>query len=348
MDESTHTQREDKLRILIVEDDRVSAVLLRRMLEQLGHTVTIAENGMEAWQVLRSESFALVITDWMMPSMDGVDLSRRIRASGDSRTYLILLSSRDRSEDRPFAVDAGADDFLTRPFDCEELFARIRVAERLLTMKAQLESRTAEVEHLNTELVRMARIDEKNLDEIRATCRDLEVAHAQLKARSITDSLTGLKNHREFQERLDDEISRASRYHLPLSLIMLDVDHFKRFNDRYGHPAGDEVLRTLAQLLKQHARETDILARYGGEEFAVILASTDRVHAIAAAERFRTAIADEAWPRRAITVSMGISTLRIVPQSRADLTTEADLALYTSKSRGRNCVAHYSEVREAV
>ncbi len=335
------------MKTLIVEDDRVSAILLRRRLEQFGHEVVLVENGMDAWQKLRSERFELVMTDWLMPDMGGLELTRRIRGEGDSATYIVLLSARERGEDRGEALAAGADDFLTRPFDREELFARLSVAGRLLATQREFDRLSEELARTSAELARILELDEKNIDEIRATCRDLELAHVQLQARSITDSLTGLKNHREFEERLEDEILRASRYHLPLSLIMLDVDHFKRFNDEFGHPAGDQVLQTLARLLERHARETDILARYGGEEFAVILANTDREQASAAAERFRLAVAHEAWPNKAITVSMGISTLRILPQSRADLTTEADMALYSCKRRGRNCIAHYADVREA-
>ena len=335
------------MKTLIVEDDRVSACFLRRLLEQQGHDITLVENGKEAWQRLRTEAFSLVITDWLMPEMDGLELARRIRTKCDTGyTYIILLSTKDRRQDRLSGLRAGADDFLTKPLDREELFARLSVAERLLNMETALSAKTAELKHMNGELERINSLNEAYLEEIRANCRDLEAANAQLKAKSITDGLTGLKNHREFQERLEDEISRATRYHLPLSLIMLDVDHFKRYNDTYGHPAGDEVLKKLARILQHHARDTDILARYGGEEFALILSNTDRDHALAAAERFRAAVEQEEWPNRSVTASIGVSTLQILPQSRADLTTEADMALYVSKNLGRNRVTHYADTRE--
>lgn len=335
------------MKTLIVDDDRVSAVTLRRLLEQLGHTVTLVENAKEAWKKLQTEAFPLVISAWLMPEMTGPDLMRRIRARpGAHNVYFILLSNRDRREDRQAAFSAGVDDFLTVPFDREELFSRVSIAERDLDLREKLVRTSADLARMTEELQHSNELAENYMEQIRGTCRDLEQANARLKAQSITDGLTGLKNHREFQDRLEDEMNRATRYHLPLSLIMLDVDHFKRFNDTYGHPAGDEVLKRLAKVLQIHARETDILARYGGEEFAIILANTDREHAMAAAERFRTAIADEPWPCRAITVSMGVSTLRLVPQSRADLATEADMALYACKSRGRNCIGHYADARE--
>ena len=334
------------MKTLIVENDRVSAILLRRLLEQQGHEVTLVETGTDAWQRLRAGSYGLVLAASAMPGMDGLDLTRRIRAGGDAATYIVLVSSRDRSDDRISGLEAGADDFLSKPFDREEVFGRIFVAERLMAMKTALTATSTKLAHTQAELVRLADVSENYVDELRTTCRNLEAAHVQLKATSITDGLTGLKNHREFQERLDDEINRASRYNLPLSLIMLDVDHFKRFNDTYGHPAGDEVLKTLAKILSDHARDSDVLARYGGEEFALILANTDREHAMAAAERFRAAIEREPWPHQPVTASMGVSTLRLIAQTRADLTTEADMALYACKSQGRNCVMHFGDVRE--
>lgn len=332
---------------LIVGDDRASVILLRSLLEQRGHTVRIVENAKEAWQTLRTETFSIVITSWLMADMGGLELARRIRSrSGVDNTHIILLFDEDRPADRSTATAAGADDFLTKPLDRDMVTARLNIAERLLTLKADLERKANEAERLHRELERINELNETHTEKVRAMCRDLEMANAHLKAKSITDSLTGLKNHREFQERLDDEIHRAVRYNHPLSLVMLDVDHFKRYNDAYGHPAGDEVLVRLAHILERHARETDVLARYGGEEFALILANTDRESAMAAAARFQSAIAEEVWPFHPITVSMGVSTLRLVPQTRADLITEADIALYECKGRGRNGAVHYADSRE--
>jgi len=336
------------MKILIVEDDRVSAIPLRRMLEQFGHAVTIAENGIEAWQRLKTERFTLVITAWFLPELSGVEIARRIRRKGDTETYILLLSSRDPAENRNQAVAAGADDFLARPLDREELLSRLNIAERVLKLQRERDSLAAALSHSKMEMERITQIDEKNLAEIRVTCQDLERAQVQLQARSITDSLTGLKNHREFHERLEDEVNRASRHNLPLSLLLMDVDHFKSYNDTYGHPAGDEALRRVAKILERHARETDILARYGGEEFAVILVNTDREDAIIAAERFRQAIACEDWPNHGVKVSVGVSTLRILPQSRSDLVLEADTALYACKRHGRNRVAHFNDHQDAV
>lgn len=166
----------------------------------------------------------------------------------------------------------------------------------------------------------------------------LEVANAELEALATTDGLTGLKNHRAFQERLAEEISRAERYGTPLAAVLLDVDHFKQYNDTFGHPAGDAVLRAVAHVLQTSARETDVVARYGGEEFCLLLPQTDGAGAMMIAERIRQTIEDTAWPLRAVTASFGVATLRLAPGSGADLVARSDRALYDSKASGRNQV----------
>ncbi len=169
---------------------------------------------------------------------------------------------------------------------------------------------------------------------------ELEKANADLVALATTDGLTGLLNHRAFQERLAEEVSWFDRYGTPLSLIMLDVDCFKQYNDAYGHPAGDEVLRGVACLMQQVSRQTDIAVRYGGEEFALILPHTNRREAILVAERIRRAIEEAPWPLRGITISIGIATLNTMLENRSDLIARADAALYRSKAAGRNCITH--------
>lgn len=168
----------------------------------------------------------------------------------------------------------------------------------------------------------------------------LENANRELEALATTDGLTGLKNHRTFQEKLAEEYARAVRYHLPLSLLLLDVDCFKSFNDCYGHPAGDLVLVSVAAAVGHTARDTDVAARYGGEEFVVILPQTDETGALAIAERLRTAVAGGDWEQRPITVSLGISTLSLDTPTPASMIACADKALYASKAAGRNRTTH--------
>jgi diguanylate cyclase (GGDEF)-like protein/PAS domain S-box-containing protein len=166
--------------------------------------------------------------------------------------------------------------------------------------------------------------------------KELEAANAALEAMATTDGLTGLLNHRAFQERLAEEISRTERYNKPLSLMMLDVDYFKRYNDTHGHPAGDEVLRRIAETLRDSVRETDWVARYGGEEFVVILPQTDQIGAQIIAERIRATIAVVPWPRSLITVSIGVAAFGISVPDQATLIARADSALYQSKNNGRD------------
>ncbi len=168
----------------------------------------------------------------------------------------------------------------------------------------------------------------------------LEESNRELESLATTDGLTGLKNHRTFQAKLAEEFARSVRYQQPLSLLLLDVDHFKRYNDSFGHPAGDAVLRQVADALRGSARDTDVPARYGGEEFVVILPLTDEAGALAFAERVRLAIAGADWAQRPVTVSLGVSTLTLDTPSAASLIALADGALYLSKEAGRNCATH--------
>jgi two-component system cell cycle response regulator len=173
----------------------------------------------------------------------------------------------------------------------------------------------------------------------------LEEANQLLSHRADTDGLTGLLNHRRLQGDLEDAFQRSVRYSNPLSVILLDVDHFKKYNDTYGHQAGDDVLKTLAQLLKSHARDHETVARYGGEEFAIILEHCTKAESLAAAERFRSAIEGYDWPLRTVTASIGVSTMGPEHGSPRDLLMCADTALYASKESGRNQSMHSSDVR---
>ncbi len=301
--------RRRDLRILIAEDQPPAALYLLRTLERIGHQAAVARDGEEAWRIIQEHEVPLLISDWMMPNLDGPGLCRRIRASSSERyTFIILLTSRDRREDRLTGLRAGADDFLIKPPDPDELAVRLEIAERILAVHNQLAQQ-------NAQLVELATVDE----------------------------LTGTKNRRRFREDLELLFGQADRLHSPLSLIMIDLDHFKQYNDSFGHPAGDEVLHWSGSILRTAVRAHDIVARYGGEEFVVLLPATDAVAAIEVAERLRSAVACRPWPHCRITASLGVSTASAATPDAAALVDQADQALYYSKLSGRNQVNHFKD-----
>ncbi len=205
---------------------------------------------------------------------------------------------------------AGADDFLVKPVEAEELAVRLEIARRILSVQERLERQNARLTELAT-----------------------------------TDDLTGLVNRREFRRALGVNFALAERQGLPLSLILFDIDHFKDFNDTFGHPAGDEALRTLAQVVRATCREHEPVARFGGEEFAVMLFGASREEARGAAERIRAELARGRWTHRPLTVSFGIATSGPDVATVADLVERADAALYLSKRHGRDRVTHDDDQR---
>jgi diguanylate cyclase (GGDEF)-like protein len=302
------------MRILIAEDQPTAALLLRHNLEKMGHEAVVAPDGEVAWQIVRKGGTPLLISDWTMPHLDGLELCRRIRATKcDLYTYIILLTSRDRKEDKLEGLRAGADDFLIKPPDQEELAIRLQISERILAVHEQLASQNERLSELAT-----------------------------------TDELTGLKNRRRFREDLEMFALLAARQRTPLSLVMLDVDHFKQYNDTFGHPAGDEILRAVAAVLREGVRQHDVVARFGGEEFAVLLPGTDAVPAARLADRLRSAIERGAGVPRAVTASFGVATSAPETLGAAKLVDQADDALYRAKRSGRNCVCHFCDAIEGM
>ena len=300
------------MRVLIADDDDVSRLALKALLVRDGYDVTAVSDGTQAWDVLQSENPPrLAILDWLMDEMDGVEVCRRVRAHPGLRDmHLILLTSRADQDHIVAGLGAGANDYVTKPFERDELLARVRVGAQMVSLHAELAARM----------------------------RDLD-------ALATLDGLTGIANRRAFQARLEAEILRTKRYHSPLSLIMLDVDHFKSLNDAHGHQAGDEVLQKIGRLLASTARNTDCVARYGGEEFAVILVNTSQAPAELAAERLRARIEAEPWPYRAVMASIGIASCCSADASAAQMIHQADQALYFAKKNGRNRVIHFLSMK---
>ena len=242
------------MRVLVADDDRTSVLRLRRTLQQLGYEVITASNGTEALHKLQqTRAPQLAIIDWMMPGLDGPDVIRQLRKQGDEPyTYAVLLTSR---RDRQFMVeglDAGADDFLSKPIHADELRARLRAGERVIALQ-----------------------------------RELIAARECLRRQALHDPLTGLMNRRAILEELYLQNSRAARDGQEVAVVLLDLDHFKNVNDTYGHPAGDEVLRVTASRLLGGVREYDAVGRFGGEEFLLVLSGTLPPDAVAMVQRLR-------------------------------------------------------------
>ncbi|WP_435010929.1 GGDEF domain-containing protein [Tundrisphaera lichenicola] len=301
------------MKILVVEDHPCDALILRRILERQGHQVTVVTDGLEAWEKLQVDRYSLVISDWVMPGLDGLELCRRLREQENwPYIYLILLTSRQSRDERYQGLAAGADDFLTKPPNAKELAIRLRIASRIITVQEELERR-------NDQLAELANSDE----------------------------LTGLQNRRKFHELIRAHALMAEQQDLPLSLVMLDVDNFKSYNDDYGHPAGDFALRGVALVLREGVRKHDEIGRVGGEEFAILLPDTDAELARELANRLRKAMIGHEWPLRPLTASFGVATVRKRHATSSELFDKADRALYHSKRQGRNQVTHFLDLPES-
>ena len=298
--------------ILIADDDLLQRTVLEKTLKDLGHDVTAASDGRQAIEIFKSGYYPIIITDWIMPNMSGLELCRTIRENyQDQFTYIILLSTLDSKDDVRKGMEAGIDEYLIKPVKATELSLRLSTADRVLQLEQTLR-------------------------------RSLEQA-LQL---ATTDSLTHLYNRGFLDERLPMEVKRAFRYDRPLSIIFSDIDHFKSINDTYGHRTGDEVLQNFARRIKGHVREeVDWLARYGGEEFVVILPETDIDGAMIVANRLKHAVASTpiTVDAGAIRITASFGAASFSPNGKPDpgqmaiaLLGKADSCLYAAKRGGRN------------
>ncbi|MEX2583423.1 MAG: diguanylate cyclase [Gemmatimonadota bacterium] len=316
--------KEESQRILVVDDHPDNVEIIDARLSSRGYVIESASNGQEALDKVKENPPHLILLDVMMPLMDGFEVSRRIKQDGSLPFIpIILVTARGETEDKVEGLDAGADDYLTKPINFPELEARVRSMLRIKRLQDEL--------------------DRKN--------RQLEEANRQLRQLSITDGLTGLFNHRHVHELLHEEHERCKRSGEEVGVVMLDLDRFKQLNDTHGHPTGDVVLSETAQILRENAREVDMIGRYGGEEFIAILPGADEPDAVGFAERVRSSIEahvfrDEGKELR-MTVSAGVASGRAADISQPDdLIKRADRALYTAKESGRNRVYRSSEIAD--
>lgn len=457
-------------RVLIVEDDPVSAEILRKHFVMKGFVVDIETDGLRALRAFHRVSYRVVVSDWLLPGIDGIALCSEIRQLAGPDVYFILCSGKAQAHDRKRAYDAGVDDFLTKPIHIDELLPRMNAAKRILYTEDRVKRQDVWLAESAEELIQMdsnltlaaqrfqrlfeglpvacftldvdghvldwnlaaeqvfgissedavgqsaesllstsvidewpaekvgqlmasrspgtfdwsfvtsedrrylassfiaiadgdgslsgicASVDvterrtaEQRLNEyaknLAVQTMELEAANRKLSYLAITDGLTGLWNHRRFHEVLSECVEQFNRDHETFSLIFLDIDYFKKVNDRLGHQEGDAVLRQFAHVLQENSRKDELPARYGGEEFAIILQHCKEAGSIKAAERFCTLIREYPWKHWTMTASFGVTTCAPGATVKT-LITEADRALYAAKKAGRNRVMHWNAIEQ--
>jgi diguanylate cyclase (GGDEF)-like protein len=310
-------KRLSKLKVLIVEDSKVALKAISGYIENMGVQPLLAENGHDALELYSRERPDIVLLDIILPDTDGYEVAKEIRRlqGKDEWTAIIFLSVMSKDEDLARGIEVGGDDYIMKPVGSVVVQAKVRAMYRLVQMQRALVKMAAQLNDANQELQRL----------------------------SMTDGLTGIANRRMFDVSLAREWRRCMRLNKPLSVVMLDVDYFKKYNDRYGHQEGDDCLVAVAQEVARSApRPGDLVARYGGEEFVMILADTDEDGANWVAERIRQHVAGLNLPHKDssdghVTVSCGISS--VIPSQELSvemLVKSADNALYLSKNQGRN------------
>jgi two-component system, cell cycle response regulator len=299
-----------ELKILVVDDSPVYRKLVEQSLSQEHCTVLFAKNGRQALDLFAEYHPALVITDWNMPDISGLELCRCIRRDFQSfYAYVILLTGNTNKEEVIEGLASGADDYLTKPFHPGELHARVKVGRRIADLHHQLQAKNRQLEEM-----------------------------------ALTDPLTGLPNRRAIDVWATHELSAAARHDFPIWVAMADLDHFKSINDTHGHDAGDIVLKRFAEVLKSNTRQSDICGRLGGEEFLVVITHVEKRENVAIAidrirKEFGTQRFTVAGHTFGATVSFGIAGFRgVAPPNFSDLVVRADAALYLGKRKGRNRV----------
>jgi diguanylate cyclase (GGDEF)-like protein len=310
------------LTVVVVDDDPVELRLLTRHLKKAGHAVHGAADGAEALRLVLEVNPQLVITDWVMPGMDGTALVKALRQTKMGRQlYVIMLTCSEEDETQVEAFEAGADDYVVKPFRPRLLGARLRACARVVRLQEEVR---------------------RDKEELRRRMAELGVANRKLQLAALTDALTGLYNRRYALERLDQEWAASGRNGLPLACLVVDIDYFKRVNDTHGHEVGDRVLRETADVLRNTLRQNDVVCRLGGEEFVVIGPGMDLEAAERCGERLRAAAEAQAIETATgvarVTLSIGVAVRNESAKGPADLLRAADRAVYAAKAGGRNQV----------
>ena len=311
-----------RLSIVVVDDEPAVLHTLTKYLSGAGHTVYPAKNGQEALRIVVERSPQLVITDWQMPGMDGIALTKALRQTKMGRQLYIIMFGGSADEDAQIrAFEAGADDYMVKSTRPTLVDARLRACSRVVQLQGEIR---------------------KDKEDVRRYMKDLSIANRKLQAAALTDPLTGLYNRRFCLERLEQEWAESVQTGKSLACLLIDIDHFKRVNDTYGHDVGDHVLVSTAGVLQAKLRASDVACRLGGEEFLVIGSSMDRETALACAERLRADVEAQtikiASTSLRVTLSIGVSLRKPTMTASAELIKNADEAVYVAKANGRNQV----------
>jgi len=295
------------IQVLIAEENKVTLDILKKQLRSWGYNILTADTGQQAWKILKKGDIHMAILDWIMPGMNGPEVCRKVRQEKTDRyIYLIMLTSKNNSNDIIHGLTAGADDYLTKPFNQLELKARLQAGKRIILLEAQL---------LNSQ--------------------------NRLRKMAEHDFLTKLWNRRSILNILDEEIIRSTRQHLPLSVIMIDIDGFKKINDTKGHQTGDIVLSEIASRLQDNIRSYDMVGRYGGDELFVVLPNCNLENLITIITRLQKSInrrkIKTSQTEIHVTISSGGASSESDPETTAEkLISESDKALLNAKKKGRN------------
>ncbi len=304
----------ERMKVLIADDSATSRAMLRKSLARWGYEVVLAEDGAEAWDILeKPDAPPMAILDWVMPHLTGPDVCKKVRETRrEPYTYILLLTSKNSKGETIEGLEAGADDYIVKPFDQQELSVRLRAGKRIIDLQLSLME-----------------------------------AREELREKANKDLLTKLPNRAAIMATLETEIARAHRDRRSVGVVILDIDHFKKVNDTYGHFAGDAVLRETAARLKSSMRAYDQVGRYGGEEFLVVLPNCDMEQAIHQADRMRQRLQEsqilaDAGVEIPVTASFGVTITDLADHHPDVFIRVADEALYRAKANGRNRVESLS------
>jgi diguanylate cyclase (GGDEF)-like protein len=328
--------QEKRVVFVVCRDEQTASAVEGAFAE--GQIVVLrAENPLRAASQAKLASPDLVVLDDDLGEADWFDVYARLREEL-SFTFIpiLVLLGAQRVDEAVARMEAGLIDILVKPLKAAELRARLKAMLQVKEIHDQLDEERA--------------LLQRRLDDERRLREQLTAINEELKRLSTTDGLTGLANYRYMRNWLGTEFEIATRYKLPLSAIMLDIDNFKAVNDAFGHPFGDFVLKGVAEIIRAQSRRADFVARYGGEEFAVVLPNTNGPSAMNLAKRIHTAINhrvfDDGHHKAQITASLGISSHPSDEAKTAeDLIDLADRALYAAKAKGRNRIVSWQDVK---